>query len=319
MNQEAAQIHPYRIVNDGTSRSDWLNSRHIGIGASEVPILFDLVIWGDPLTLYAEKRGEMSHEEPADRQILDWGTDCQESIIRYLHRQTGEKIDSNQALFQSIEYPWLVCTPDAIVDPLGAEEPCEVKVQTFGYNESEWTDGIPEKFRVQCQTQMIVTQKPRCLFGASIWGKSPIWCWYPWDDVLARQIIHKTKRFWDQVKAGTPPESNGSEMARKTAFALANREPETVELYTGEIEGLLDAWNHAHEVESRAKAEAKLYEKKRKASEDALILKMGSAERAITSDGWVFMKTHSERRNQAKPASVTKIEGFKVIPPKGDE
>lgn len=307
------ELLPFEQVHDGLNREAWLAQRAFGVGASESPILLGLVNYSDPLTLYAEKRGEVAHEEPEDRQLLDWGTDCQDSVIRYLHRQTELKIERTVAMYRSTQYPWMTCTPDGIVD--GTGEPVEVKVQTYGYDEDEWQDGIPEKFRVQCQHQMIVLGKRRNLFGCTIWGKPPIWCWYEWDQVLANRIIQVTKRFWQCVQDGTPPESNGSDGARNTALALSKKLPETVELYASDIEEIRTKWQNAAEKQDEYRLLAKQQERERKAAEDALILKMGAADRAVTVDGWVFEKTRQERHNKAKPASVMIVEGFKVHPP----
>lgn len=317
MSQPAERIGPaYEVVHDGLDREAWLHARSFGIGASEVPVLFGLVSWMDPLTLYALKRGEVAREEPEDDQLLEWGHSLEGGIIEYLRRRTGEDIQRNKRLLRSTEHPWLVATPDAIVDPGGGDEPCEVKVQSYGYDETEWEDGIPQRYAVQCQSQMIVMNRPRCLFGTTVWGKPPVWCWYQWDDVLARQIIYKTQRFWECVKNGTPPESDGSDRARKTALRLAEKQPETVELYRSDIDELLDQWQVHVGFEASNKVLAKEHEIKRKTIEDELILKMGSAQRAITADGWVFQKTRQERHNKPKPASVTIVEGFKVYPPK---
>ncbi len=302
-----------RIIHDGLNREQWLKARDIGVGASEVPILFGCG-YGDSaqLDLYARKIG--AHVPAIEAtEGMELGTELEPVIIKLVCARAGlgDGYQLNKALYASDDHPPLVCTPDAI---LSTGEPVEVKNICHRIDESEWEDGnIPLKYQLQVQTQVAIMGAKRGLFGALIFGGRIVWTWLDRDDELIADIKERARVFWVHVERREPCAPNGTRSSRLAAVAVANEMPPK-ELFDSEIQPLVLAYETARSEETYAKRIANDAEQKRKTCEDSIILAMGGATEAVTASGWGFKRTVTKRK-----ASVTKASeshGLKIIAPK---
>lgn len=302
----------FTVVGSTDSRHDWLDLRRTGIGASDMPILFGESDWGSNLELLASKRGEEPQIEDDDSEAQELGRELEDAILRIVKRRAAVEYSQrlSKYLLRSVEHPWAIATPDAVtVDG----EPVEVKNLAWGYDEEEWTNSISEKYRIQCNHQMLVMGAQRALFGALIWGSRVIWEWIPRDEMLIRRIIRAGSEFWQHVQDGTEPTSDGHENARKLLAKRATS-TESVELYRGDIDDQLTAYAAAKSRLSRLRSEVKAAEKRRDSAADAIAQRMGSSRHAITADGWSFHWRKQERKGYTVEPKT--IDQFVIKEPK---
>jgi predicted phage-related endonuclease len=306
------------VLHNGQDRDAWIKARDQGIGASEVPILFDCgYAESSKLDLYARKLGVEGLPAFKESEEIEAGRDFEDANIRRLavRAELGEVDDGwapNKCLLGNADFPHLIATPDGITC---ASEPIEVKNIGHMPHREEWEDGeIPRKFLIQVQSQIAVMGASRGLFGARLFGVKLVWNWYQRDDLLISEIRKRVIDFWHLIESRTPPESNGSETAHDAAFAVAATIPPK-ELFHGEIQQYLDTWEQGKLDEKRLNKLLKEAKASRKAAEDALTLKMGSAKTAVTSTGWAFEKVKSSRDGYyVKPSSSEKLD---ITAPKG--
>jgi len=303
------------ILHDGTDREAWLDARHAGVGASEVPILFGCG-YGDSaqLDLYARKIGSSVPKFEAD-EGMDLGTLLEPVIVAEVARRAGigSAYAPNKALIANPDYPHLVCTPDTLTD---SGEPVEVKNICHRIDESEWLDGIPFKYQLQLQSQIAVCEAKRGLFGAMLFGGRIVWTWLDRDDELIVDINHRVGVFWGHVERREPCAPNGTRSSRQAAVAIASELPPK-ELFDGDMDQAVLDYESAKSDEAYAKRVASAAEQKRKTCEDSIILAMGGAQKAVTTSGWQFIRTVTKRKASTTKASES--HGLKVLAPKGDD
>lgn len=304
------------VLHDGKDRTAWELARNQGVGASDVPILFDCgYSESSKLDLYARKIGTEGLKPFEETESIQWGRLLEEPIITELAKRAeldSEEWCKNKCLLGNPAFPHLIATPDGLTSNI---EPIEIKAIGHMPHREEWEDGnIPRKYLIQLQCQMAVCGAERGLFGALLFGSKLVWDWFERDDKLIAEIRTKVIDFWELIETRTPPESNGSDTAHDAAFALAATIPPK-ELFVGEIGEYLERWETFTVEEKRLTKALKDAKASRKSIEDALTLKMGSAKVAITNTGWSFEKTESHRAGHVvKPSTTKKLE---ITPPKG--
>lgn len=304
----------YSIVHDGLSREGWLRARGLGVGASEVPILFGCG-YGDSaqLDLYARKIGAELPEREAD-EGMDLGKELEETITRLVAKRAGvgSGYTHNKALLANEAHPHLVCTPDAITV---AGEPVEIKNICHRIDESEWENGIPFKYELQLQSQIAVMEAKRGLFGAMLFGARIVWTWLDRDEALITEIQDRINDFWGHVERLDPCRPNGTRSSRQAAVAIAKSLPPKV-LLDGDVEQAVVDYERCKSEEAYAKKCASAAEMKRKACEDSIILMMGSSTQAVTQSGWIFQRTVTKRKASVTKASET--HGLKILAPQDE-
>lgn len=304
-----------QIVCDGRDRDEWIRARRNAVCASEVPILFGCGYAGTSLRkLYLEKIGEPT-EATEETEGMKLGKRLESSILDELaeRAELGQYQDEwygNHALLCNSEHHFLFATPDGMTR---AGEPIEVKNICNRLNDEDWDGTIPRRFMIQVQSQIAVCGAERGLFGALLFGGKLVWSWIYRDDELIAEIKRRVSDFWSLVENREPPASEGNDSSRKASLAIAET-LSPVELFEGDIQHLLVAWEQAKSDESSAKNSLKHSESWRKSVEDELIVRMGSATKARTVTGWEFEKTTTNKREYMVKA--TTIHGFRVKPPK---
>lgn len=300
----------YRIINDGSDRAQWLEARNIGIGASEIPILFGCG-YGDSaqLDLYARKIGANLPKVEAN-EGMNLGSELEPTIVRLACQRAEVSWALNRALLSNDGSPPLVCTPDAITTD---GEPVEVKNICHRVDESEWEDGnIPIRYQLQLQTQIEIMEAKRGLFGALIFGGRIVWTWLDRDDELIREIHERASIFWGHVMRREPCAPNGTKSSRQAAVAVAETLPPK-ELFDEDMLPIVVELERAKADEAFARKNLAALESKRKIIEDSIILSMGSSMAAATNSGWHFKRTITKRKGGFTKPSES--HGLKVIAP----
>jgi putative phage-type endonuclease len=298
----------YEIINTN-SREEWLAARSVGIGASEMPVLMGESDWGSNLEIWAAKVGE-STEEDEDNELKELGRELEGAILRVTMRRACVSMVCRNPLIRSIEHRWCIATPDAITTDV---EPVEVKNLSFGFSDEEWKEKIPEKYRIQCNQQMLATGAQRCLFGVLVWGNRIVWEWVPRDKLLIRRIIRTGDEFWGYVERREQPPSDGHKNARKFLEKRATSE-ESIELYRDDIDEDVSKYAAANSRLARLRSEVRDNEKTRDAAADAIAQRMGAARHAVTADGWEFAWKRSSRKGYT--VEPKELDQFTIKEPK---
>jgi putative phage-type endonuclease len=182
-----------------------VKDRMLGIGGSDMPIIFGLSSYKTRYQLYLEKIGEVAQEyEMTDVQY--WGHK-QESIIRnefaYRNNVMVETPDTIVHPF----YDFLRANIDGYIPSLNAV--LEVKTSDK-YMSSLWgdkgSDVIPMQYLVQVAHYCAVTNASMAYIAVLIGGNDYREYKYIRDLELEETVIDAAQNFWNCVQTRTPPE-----------------------------------------------------------------------------------------------------------------
>ena len=192
----------YNIVNVTPDTDEWLEERRKSVGASEVAAVMGMSQWATPLDVYRSKHGV---DKPFDPLLALVGHMDEAVMARWLVELSGlgPMQLSPGFMARSTEFPFIHATPDR----MWGDIPVQLKT-AHEFVSHKWDEGIPNEYRVQVQTEMLVTGAPRALLVVRIGSRDFRAIWEPRDDRFIREhLIPQVAAFWrDHVAAGVPPE-----------------------------------------------------------------------------------------------------------------
>jgi putative phage-type endonuclease len=254
----APRIAPFTVVCCSQDREHWLTQRAHTLGASESASVLGLNPWGSQLQVWASKMRIAVPQQ--DSEPLFWGLQLEDAIIKGYEKRTGRASIPFGLMLQSVRWPWLSATPDALttsdetaarralpilhaisairralrdgnptaalvaelVDLCAGWWPLQTKNIGFGSAE-HWVEGVPLYYRVQCAQEALVFGAQRCTGAALIAGQRLAWddVDVDLDGVLERQIVNLTHTFWHAyVLPKKEPRADGSASARAALAAI---------------------------------------------------------------------------------------------------
>jgi len=225
-------------------RSEWLDWRRGGIGASDVAALCGMSPWASPMSVWADKRG-LSTDEDSD--VMEFGRRAEPMLTGYFQDRTGFGVRGQQDRCAHPDNPHHLCTldgwvfesPAAVGEPLGI-----VEYKTTG--RGAW-DEIPDNYAVQVQWQLHVTGQQHAWMGVL---HDRTFRTYPVerDERSIAVLVDVVDRFWtDHVLTGNPPPADAH---RATSKALADAYPEPTPGVAADLDDVL--W--ALDLREQAKA-----------------------------------------------------------------
>lgn len=164
----------YTVLYSGKDRKAFLAARRVGIGASQAAAALGFSKFQTPYDVWEDKTGRRL--DLRQTQPMEWGTALESVIARRFGVRHGHfpprddryapigKVLPTPGVLQSIEYPWLLASPDRVLDLFdspGRLEPLEIKTQNaFGRADWQITDeqpnGVPLFYEAQNQAQQLV-------------------------------------------------------------------------------------------------------------------------------------------------------------------
>ncbi len=296
----------FTVVCGTADRAAWLEARKSGVGSSESPALVLGKHFGrTPMALFLDKVG-MREADDGEHEGLTLGTELEPFVRERWMRETGRYCEPSGRLVRSVRWPFMLASPDAHeLDEAGMlVGPVELK--TAG-SLGDWTDGVPEKYRIQCQHQMAVTGEPTCsiaVLAGGFGGLAFRWADIARDDsFIEEELVPACERFWRCVEARTPPGVDGTEAtARALAKLYATPTEETVAL-GGDMIDLFD--RHAAIVETCKAAEQEKHE-----IENTIKARLGNASVGVLPNGncWTW-----KAQTRTDPPREAKTHTFRVL------
>lgn len=275
------------------SDPQWQEERRKLVTGTIAPQLLGVHRYGSLLSSYLRMRGAPSDDDVDavnNREILDWGTDQQDSIIRNLKRRLGLDARPFKALLRSTLHPWAGCTIDGLVQVDDERLPFEVKTTRSPPVAELWKDCVPDFVDAQVQHQMLITGAPRSLVAASLFGAPPIFQWVERNEERIDALVAAGREFWARVERGDPPDPDGSDDDDR-AVDVSRESGKVVEL---DIEAVT-----LTERIAELSAEIGFLTREKKEAQQKIRLMMGDAERGnLPGDGLGGWKV-IERRTAA--------------------
>jgi putative phage-type endonuclease len=144
-------------------RAEWLNTRSIGIGASEGAAAVGMSPWQTPIELWKLKSGITAPKDLSGNAAVEQGNRM-EPILRNFYMGTHEEYTLEYHPYDIIyqeDRPWLFATLDGeLTDENGRRGILEIKTATpngkAGWD--KWANGnLPQNYYIQTLHQMLAT------------------------------------------------------------------------------------------------------------------------------------------------------------------
>lgn len=262
---------------------EWLKWRKRGIGGSEAASIAGLNPWSSALKVYMDKVSEEVESIP-DNERMRVGRDLEDYVAKRFEEATGKKVRRENFLLQHPEHEFMIANLDRVI--VGEDAFLECKT-TNSYGKSEWEDGIPLHYELQCLHYMAVGGFDYCYIACLIGNEKFIWYKIERDEDTIGNLIQIEKTFWkENVLKEVAPDPDGSDacteiIKKKYDFSI----PESIELATGYLEKL----KRRDELEECIKE----MDKEKKQIDQEIQIEMKEFERAIVGDRIITWKSQN--------------------------
>jgi putative phage-type endonuclease len=282
-----------------TTAPGWLAARLTGIGASEIASVLGESPWKSALELWGEKTGSIASADLSGSEAVEWGHRLEPVILVAYAERSGRAAAPSGELLRCEQHPWALVTLDGVTSDGEASWPLEIKAVGAARGD-EWADGPPAHYRLQLQHQMLVTGAQRATIAALIGGQKLVWADVARDEQTIRRIVYHGERFWRLVEAGTPPEPDGSESAKRALLRLSPQDDGSTIALPGDLIDVLDELEEIKSVLSKLEA-AKLEH------ENRLRAALGAATRGVLADGRAVSWKSQTMPERVLRASTTRV------------
>lgn len=275
---------------ESMERTEWLNTRIRGIGASEIAAVAGISPYKSAYEVYLDKIGELPPFD-GDDEKMQWGLELEAVIAgrfaKIMSKKTDFRIYPVKYVLQHAAEDWMLCNLDFGCIENGEEGVLEIKTSGEMAGQA-WFDmlgdvTVPDHYLLQVQHQLAVTGFKWAYIACLIGGQRLIYKKIERDDEAIQYLLNIGKRFWNE------------NVIKKVAPAMMGLDGETETLkrkYRNskgtEIDLPLKAAEFLSQRENAAK-EIKFYETIRDAAENEIRLMMGENEIGYAGDKTVKM------------------------------
>lgn len=264
------------LVTDAAPETpEWFAARREGITATDLPKILGLSPYGNALSVWMDKRGELDDEAG---EAARWGQILEEPVAR----EWALRVDVEcvrVGVMQHSTDTWMRASLDRIVTGcLDHEESCGLEVKTrSAFVSGRWSDDVPDDVLAQTQWQLMVTGLPHMHVACLLGGQRLVDYQVDPDEDLQALLLDEATRVWQHVQDGTPPHVDPDALLANLLDQLYKHRQGTRKVDPEQAQSWLDRYAAAGVGEKRAK-------ENRQVARAALIELLGDGEVALIGD-----------------------------------
>ncbi len=211
-------------INDPAIR-EWMKQRQLGVGASEIAVLFGLSPFQTLRELWYDKVNACAYEPGIE--IFHWGHEMEPLIAAEFERRTGEKVELPPEAIMVGTKPQYRASLDRVIVERGVPV---AALELKNLNDSRFAEykvaGPSIGYLLQLQYQMAVAKLDygylACLFGGQRWAAWRVLA----SPSIQQEIFNRVDEFWGYVeRKEEPPESLGTRQVSIPAGTLQLTDP----------------------------------------------------------------------------------------------
>lgn len=272
------------ILPASADRAQWLAARRQGIGASDIPTMLGLTKYGNELSLYYDKRGELPLDDDESEPAY-WGRVNEENVARRWaasNRTFGRRV----GLVANIDRPWQMCTLDRRIlqCPINQGEQCALEVKCRDKMKAPmWRRGCPDDVLAQTLHQADVCGFDHMHVAVLIGGNDyrQFTVWVREHEQLVLDLRAAAAELWQRVVEGRPPTLDPDADPDPLIDLYRRMHPDRSGVVHIDRDG--DAQD-AIEDYVRARADVTAAERRQKAAKARMLAALGGAEMAVMGD-----------------------------------
>lgn len=185
---------------------EWFAARREGITGTDLPKILGLTKYGNALSVWLDKRGELDDE--AGEAAL-WGQILEDAVAQEWARRNETTVIDVGVIRHSAQ-PWRRVSLDRLVDECpDGDGPCALEIKTrSAFVADRWRDGIPDDVLAQTAWGLSVTglhhHHVACLLGGQRLQSYRV----ERDPKLEKYLLDAARPVWQAVTEGVPPEAH---------------------------------------------------------------------------------------------------------------
>jgi len=196
------------------SKSEWLETRHRGIGGSDAAAILGVSPWTSRYALWSDKVADKPIEL-AQTPAMAFGHKMEPVVADAYAESTGVDLVNDTNLYAHPEHKFMLANLDRLI--LGSDgKPASVLEIKTSANPYSWDDGVPPYYVSQVQHYMAVTGLPTSVVAVLLQGKEMRHYEVPRDDAYIDRLIELEAAFWDEVNKRVEPDIDGSDSTHQT-------------------------------------------------------------------------------------------------------
>lgn len=230
----------------------------ITIGGSEIAAVCGLDPYCSPALLAARKLGLV--EAKPESQAMRIGKALEPAIAQLAGEAGYEVIPAPRLTLIDSERPWCVGRPDGYTVVSEQRAVAELKAVSERAHRAGWEDGVPDRYQVQVQWYLHLTNLSYALLAAFVGGQRLELYTLERNDRAITYLLDRAQRFVDLVKRGQMPEFTGSASEYRDMAMIFRGSPDRIEV---------EANSEVVRAVERAQRAQRRYEQAREAWEKA--------------------------------------------------
>jgi putative phage-type endonuclease len=261
---------------------EWFEVRRNGITATDIPKILGLSPYGNALSVYHDKRGELPPDEAGE--AARWGQRLENVVAKAWAEENGVIVDPIGVMANRDE-PWQRAALDRICrtcPDTGEWSQCALEVKTrSAFKAGSWREDIPDDVLAQVAWQRLVSGVDHVHVAVLIGGQRMKSFRYDTEPSLEEYLIEQAATVWDCVTNGVPPVVDSSTALLSILDRMFPDRTGAVEVDAAEVARLKAEYDEAHAVAKSAEG-GKDWAKYR------MVALLGGAAQAIDADGEVL-------------------------------
>lgn len=191
------------------------------IGSSDCAAVFGKSKWATPLSLWAEKTGQVIPEDISAKMYVKLGNKLEDIIADLFTEETGKKVHRVNETVYHPKYSFIAANLDRRV--VGEKALLECKKAEI-YKKEEWEgEEIPESYIYQCYHQLACTDYDRAYIAVLLGNSEFRWKCIERDKAIINNVIEGEVNFW---KNFVEPKIMPALISCKDSLTLYNLFPE---------------------------------------------------------------------------------------------
>lgn len=165
------------------------------IGGSDIAGVMGLSRWTSPLSLWAEKTGEIEPTDLSDKEYVQLGIELEDFVAQKFSRETGKKVRRDTKMFIHKDYDYMVAHIDRRIT--GTDELLEVKTCS-AWKAKEWEgEDIPQEYVLQVMFYLGILGMLKGYIAVLIGGQKFVWKEIVFDMELFEKQKLAAINFWE--------------------------------------------------------------------------------------------------------------------------
>lgn len=178
-------------------RREWLLSRQLGLGGSDIAGILGISPWSTPLDVWESKVLPLPEEEE-QTESMEVGGLIEDFIAQLFTHRTGKKVERRNKTYVHPEHAFCIANIDRYVvgerAGLECKNTCEWMSENFG---EEYTDQIPLYYLTQVMWYMEVTGYRHWYVAAFIGGNRIRVYRVDYKEEIAKGLVNQAVKFWN--------------------------------------------------------------------------------------------------------------------------